>query len=64
MDDNIWEYPFGDLDEDDDMFFRLPENKNVIMPAGPKRVYHSSLDFDRPRLNRHAVQVAFGVRIS
>jgi hypothetical protein len=25
MDDNIWEYPFGDLDEDDDIFFRKPE---------------------------------------
>jgi hypothetical protein len=24
MDDNVWEYPFGDLDEDDDMFFRKP----------------------------------------
>ncbi len=32
MDDNIWEYPFGDLDEDDDMFFRLPENQNVNIP--------------------------------
>lgn len=22
MDDNIWEYPFGDLEEDDDLFCR------------------------------------------
>ncbi len=26
MDDNIWEYPFGDIDEDDDIFFRKPEH--------------------------------------
>jgi len=26
MDDNIWEYPFGDLDDDDDMFYRPPDN--------------------------------------
>ena len=25
MDDNIWEYPFGDLDDDDDMFYRKPD---------------------------------------
>jgi hypothetical protein len=24
MDDNIWEYPFGDLDDDDDLFFQKP----------------------------------------
>ena len=24
MDDNVWEYPFGDLDEDDDILFRQP----------------------------------------
>lgn len=28
MDDNVWEYPFGDLDEDDDMFCRKPESKD------------------------------------
>jgi hypothetical protein len=22
MDDNIWEYPFGELDEDEEIFFR------------------------------------------
>lgn len=22
MDDNIWEYPFGELDEDDEIFFQ------------------------------------------
>ncbi len=21
MDDNVWEYPFGELDDDDDLFF-------------------------------------------
>jgi hypothetical protein len=26
MDDNIWEYPFGDLDEDDDLFYHKPES--------------------------------------
>jgi hypothetical protein len=25
VDDNIWEYPFGDIDEDDEMFFRRPD---------------------------------------
>ena len=25
MDDNIWEYPFGDIDDDDDIFFRKPD---------------------------------------
>jgi hypothetical protein len=24
MDDNVWEYPFGDLDEDDEIFFHGP----------------------------------------
>ena len=27
VDDNVWEYPFGDLDEDDDLFFNKPEVK-------------------------------------
>ena len=38
MDDNIWEYPFGDLDEDDDMFFRLPEDQNAIIPLKRGRI--------------------------
>jgi hypothetical protein len=25
MDDNVWEYPFGDLDDDDDLFFDKPD---------------------------------------
>jgi hypothetical protein len=25
MDDNVWEYPFGDLDDDEEIFFREPE---------------------------------------
>jgi hypothetical protein len=24
MDDNIWEYPFGELDDDEDLFFEKP----------------------------------------
>lgn len=24
MDDNIWEYPFGDLDDDEDIYYRKP----------------------------------------
>jgi hypothetical protein len=24
MDDNIWEYPFGDIDDDEDIFFQKP----------------------------------------
>jgi len=53
MDDNIWEYPFGDLDEDDDLFFRLPENQNFIISSQPARDHFGGLDFDRPHLNRH-----------
>ena len=30
MDDNVWEYPFGELDDDDDMFFRKPEATFLI----------------------------------
>ena len=33
MDDNVWEYPFGDLDDDDEMFYRKPQlrkpNSNI-----------------------------------
>jgi hypothetical protein len=25
MDDNVWEYPFGDLEDDEDLFFRKPQ---------------------------------------
>jgi hypothetical protein len=25
VDDNVWEYPFGDLDDDDDLFMHKPE---------------------------------------
>jgi hypothetical protein len=28
MDDNIWEYPFGDIDDDDDGLFRSPETES------------------------------------
>ena len=24
MDDNIWEYPFGDVEEDDEIFYHAP----------------------------------------
>ncbi len=50
MDDNIWEYPFGDIDEDDDMFFHLAESMNVINPAQPKRAYSCRPDFERHKL--------------
>jgi hypothetical protein len=29
MDDNIWEYPFGDLDDEDDMFSQKPDLTTV-----------------------------------
>ncbi len=32
MDDNIWEYPFGDLDDDDEMFYRKPEIRESSSP--------------------------------
>jgi hypothetical protein len=25
MDDNIWEYPFGDLEDEEDLFYRKPD---------------------------------------
>jgi hypothetical protein len=25
MEDNIWEYPFGDLDDDEELFYRKPD---------------------------------------
>jgi len=30
MDDNIWEYPFGDLDEDEEIFFREPKARTAL----------------------------------
>jgi hypothetical protein len=56
MDDNIWEYPFGDLDEDDDMFFRLPENRLCLIGSN-----HGGLDFDRLCLNRNRVRIGLGI---
>ncbi len=32
MDDNIWEYPFGDLDDDDDMFYNKPDEAVTSLP--------------------------------
>jgi hypothetical protein len=29
MDDNIWEYPFGELDEDEEIFFGEPVCKHL-----------------------------------
>ncbi len=62
MDDNVWEYPFGDLDEDDEMFFHkspsiytgqgisqsigLAKYQHVVMPAEAERVGHCRLDLD------------------
>jgi hypothetical protein len=31
MDDNIWEYPFGDLDDDDEMFFHNSVTRKTSM---------------------------------
>jgi hypothetical protein len=33
MDDNIWEYPFGDLDDDEEIFFRKPGLNKEGSPA-------------------------------
>ncbi len=40
MDDNIWEYPFGELDDDEDMFYREPERlkDNHIFILKPGRL--------------------------
>ena len=32
MDDNVWEYPFGDLEDDDDMFFR---HQKILLLGSP-----------------------------
>lgn len=32
MDDNIWEYPFGDLDDDEDLFYRKPDLSGKTLP--------------------------------
>jgi hypothetical protein len=29
MDDNIWEYPFGEIDDDDDVFFHRPDSNKT-----------------------------------
>ena len=36
MDDNIWEYPFGDIEDDDDMFYSRPDHPQTEsrVPAG------------------------------
>ncbi|MBN1189718.1 MAG: hypothetical protein JXA46_08195 [Dehalococcoidales bacterium] len=35
MDDNIWEYPFGDIDDDEDIYYRRPDcgKKQVGRPV-------------------------------
>jgi hypothetical protein len=30
MDDNIWEYPFGDLEDDEDVEYRKPDINGSI----------------------------------
>ena len=30
MDDNIWEYPFGEIEEDDDLFMRTKESNTRV----------------------------------
>jgi hypothetical protein len=37
MDDNIWEYPFGEIDEDEDLLFRRPPSTEIRInsTAGP-----------------------------
>jgi hypothetical protein len=39
MDDNIWEYPFGDLDDDDDGLFRSV--KTTSFDSSPRPSPHS-----------------------
>jgi hypothetical protein len=36
MDDNIWEYPFGEIDDDEDIFYRQPESvRSPLWPLSP-----------------------------
>jgi hypothetical protein len=40
MDDNIWEYPFGDIEDDDDGLFR---SQNGLKPSeDPHRIKSGS----------------------
>jgi hypothetical protein len=34
MDDNIWEYPFGDLDDDEEMFYNRPKPELISVITG------------------------------
>ncbi len=37
MDDNIWEYPFGDLEDDDEMFYSgFRKMSTALCPPNPK----------------------------
>jgi hypothetical protein len=39
MDDNIWEYPFGDLEDDDEIFYSGFRNiSTALCPPNPKEL--------------------------
>jgi hypothetical protein len=42
MDDNIWEYPFGDLDDDDEIFYLKPESGFIGHNNFPAKAIKSS----------------------
>ncbi len=44
MDDNVWEYPFGDLDEDDDVFFQAPNPEPLAGESINKLTRYFTID--------------------
>ena len=35
MDDNIWEYPFGELDDEEDYYYLEPESELITHNKSP-----------------------------
>jgi hypothetical protein len=42
VDDNIWEYPFGDIDEDEDVFFHRPEGSESRLTSRENAAFSKS----------------------
>ena len=79
MDDNIWEYPFGELDDDyeDEYPYRKPSGRDINLPARwaagksirycgleTERIRHCCFNFNTQGLGLARSQVALRVRLS
>jgi hypothetical protein len=51
MDDNIWEYPFGELDDDEDYYYREPESDEITHNKSQIRNISKSSLFIRAALD-------------